>query len=210
MGRITAKESARARTLSDEEIRKVWITASGRSDVFSDLLRFLMTTGARRDEAARLTWDEIDGANWVLPARRHKVKTELTRPLSAQAQAILASRPRFEGCPYVFSTSGRTAISGFSYRKKEFDKACSGVTDWTLHDLRRVCRSLMARAGVRPDIAERALGHSVGSIVMQTYDRHDYRPELAHAFEALAAEIDRIVNPPPADNIHQLRGRHAR
>ena len=36
----------------------------------------------------------------------------------------------------------------------------AGFGDWVLHDLRRSARSLLARAGVRPDIAERVLGHA--------------------------------------------------
>jgi len=43
--------------------------------------------------------------------------------------------------------------------KAKFDRAC-GVTGWTLHDLRRTARSLMSRAGVSADHAERCLGHA--------------------------------------------------
>jgi hypothetical protein len=52
----------------------------------------------------------------------------------------------------------------------------------------------MSRAGVNADIAERCLGHVVGG-VRGVYDRHQYRDEMAHAYEALAAQIDRIINP---------------
>ena len=68
------------------------------------------------------------------------------------------------------------------------------VPQWGLHDLRRTARSLLARVGVRPDIAERVLGHSIRG-VEGTYDRHSYRDEKAHALRALGALIDTIVNP---------------
>lgn len=70
---------------------------------------------------------------------------------------------------------------------------------WKLHDLRRTARSLMSRAGVRPDIGERCLGHAVGG-VEGIYDRHHYRDEMADALRRLAALIERIVNP-PAGNV---------
>ena len=82
-----------------------------------------------------------------------------------------------------------------------FDEDC-GVSDWTIHDLRRTARSLMSRAGVQPDHAERCLGHVVTGI-RGTYDRHAFRDEKLAAFEALAALVDRIVN--PADNVVQMR-----
>ena len=78
-----------------------------------------------------------------------------------------------------------------------------GVTGWTLHDLRRTSRSLLSRAGVRPDIAERVLGHAVGG-VEGIYDRHRYDDEKADALARLAAPIERIVNP-PAGNVVPLR-----
>jgi integrase len=70
-----------------------------------------------------------------------------------------------------------------------------------LHDLRRTARSLMSRAGVNSDHAERCLGHVIGG-VRGTYDRHEYYAEKQKAYEALAAQIDRIVN--PRDNVTEL------
>ena len=104
----------------------------------------------------------------------------------------------------MFTNDGRNALGGFSRQKQRFDAAC-GVTDWTIHDLRRTARSLMSRAGVSPDHAERCLGHVIGG-VRETYDRHAYHTEKKQAFEALAAQIERIINPPQGDVV-PLRGR---
>jgi hypothetical protein len=46
------------------------------------------------------------------------------------------------------------------------------------------------------------LGHVLAG-VRGTYDRHEYHAEKKRAFEALAAQIDRIVN--PKDNVVPLR-----
>jgi len=73
-----------------------------------------------------------------------------------------------------------------------------------LHDLRRTARSLMSRAGVNSDIAERCLGHVIPG-VRGVYDRHSYRAEMAHAYEALAAQLNRIIDPQP--NILPMRGK---
>jgi integrase len=71
------------------------------------------------------------------------------------------------------------------------------LPNWTLHDLRRTAKTLMARAGVRPDISERVLGH-VMTGVEGTYDRHSYAEEKREALEKLAAMIERILNPSPS------------
>jgi hypothetical protein len=68
------------------------------------------------------------------------------------------------------------------------------VTGWVLHDLRRSARSLLSRAGVPPDHAERCLGHVIGG-VRGMYDRYAFYDEKKFAFEALAGQIDRILHP---------------
>ena len=54
-------------------------------------------------------------------------------------------------------------------------------------------RSLMSRAGVQTEIAERVLGHAQGELI-QIYDRHTYQDEMAEALTKLAALlIERIL-----------------
>src|SRR5262249_28044556 len=121
------------------------------------------------------------------------------RPLSSAALAVIKEQRR--DCPFVFSKAGK-AISTFSRDKVAFDTA-TGVSDYRLHDLRRTARSLLSPAGLDPDIGERCLGHALPGI-RATYDRHDYRPEMQRAYDALAALIERIANP-PRGNITSLQ-----
>jgi integrase len=193
MSRIKPSERARDRVLTDDELRAVWRTAEGWQGPWGRFVQFCLLTATRRNEAARMGWDELSGDDWIIPAGRYKTKRDHLVALSKQARALLADLPRIKNCPYVFTTDGRSPIAGFSQIKRQLDAAC-GVTGWTLHDLRRSARSLMSRAGVNADIAERCLGHALVG-VRATYDRHTYREEMLRAFEALAAQIERIVHP---------------
>lgn len=94
-------------------------------------------------------------------------------------------------------------IAGFSKFKGQFDQRvvadlkkrdpkATPLPRWTNHDLRRTARSLISRAGVTPDHAERALGHVIPG-VRGTYDRHAFLLEKTQAFEALAALVGRIL-----------------
>jgi integrase len=193
---------SRARILSDDELRAVWKTAESRNDVFAYLAKFLLLTACRRNEAAQMNRAEVNGAEWIIPAARAKGGQDVLIPLSGKAQAVLAAMPVLGLVGWVFTTDGRNAFSGFSYGKREFDRV-AGVTGWRLHDLRRTARSLLSRAGIDSNIAERCLGHAIGGI-RGVYDRYEYRTEKAHAFEMLAALIERIVDPQP--NVTALRG----
>jgi integrase len=201
MARTKASERARSRILADDELRAVW-AASAAPGPFPTLVRFLLLTAARRSEASHLSWAEVaDNGDWTLPASRNKTKVDLLRPLSAAALAALAASPRIDGSEYAFTSDGERPLSGYSKYKRKFDAAC-GVTGWTLHDLRRTARSLMSRAGVPSDHAERCLGHVIGG-VRGVYDRHEYYAEKRAAYEALAAQVERVVN--PADNVVEMR-----
>jgi integrase len=195
----------RSRILSDDELRAVWKAAQAHSGVFGHLVRFLLLTAARRNEASGMKWTELQGEVWIVPPERHKTggkAGELVRPLSSAAMDIINGLPRISGSPYVFTTDGKRAFTGSTSAKERFDKEC-GVMDWTIHDLRRTARSLMSRAGVESDIAERAIGHAIGG-VRAVYDRYSFLAEKRQAFEALGILIDRIVTG-QGDNVVQLR-----
>jgi integrase len=194
MSRVRPGEQRRQRTLGDDEIRAVWRAAEASQSAFGYLVRFLLLTAVRRGEAARMRRSEVAGDDWVIPPERYKTGLELVIPLSPAAKAVLAKVIlQFGDSNFVFTTDGKTPISGFSKFKRSLD-AASGTSGWTLHDLRRTARSLMSRAGVPSDHAERALGHVIGGI-RSTYDRHEFYAEKKHAFEALAGQIDRILHP---------------
>ena len=195
MARTNAKERARSRILSDDELRAVWKAAGELGGPFGPFVRFLLLTGARRDEARCMTHSEINGTNWLLPAARNKVKVDFVRPLSAAAQQLLAEVPQIGRCDFYFTTNGRTPTKQMGKLKSRLDAAC-GVRGWVLHDLRRTARSIMSRAGVNADIGEMCLGHVLGG-VRATYDRHSYEQEKCIAFEKLATLIETITNPQP-------------
>jgi integrase len=199
MARTKPRERARQRILTDDELRTVWRTAEGQGP-FGRMVRFLLLTGARRSEAAGMRWSELSReGDWLLPAARNKTKLDLLRPLPAAALAVIGPRP--DGV-FVFPAAlnrtarGSGAMRGFGELKAAFDAATGPMAPWRLHDLRRTARSLMSRAGVPADHAERCLGHVIGG-VRGIYDRHEYREEKAAALTALARAIDRIVSGRP-------------
>jgi integrase len=206
--RANQKERARTRVLSDDEIRIIW-PVLGQSGTFGAIVKMLLLTGQRRDEVAHMSRSEIDNEGiWVIPAERYKTKRPNHVPLSKAALALIKSEPKSGDCDLVFPSRAKTPYSGFTKSKAKLDKAVlkamkthakTGIDveplpKWTLHDLRRTAKTLMVRAGVRPDISERVLGHVIAG-VEGTYDRHSYADEKRDALEKLASMIDRILNP---------------
>jgi integrase len=185
---------SRERILSDDEIHAVWRAADKTEGPFGHYIKFVLLTAARRDEAAHLPWSEITDATWYLSAARNKTKRDLTRPLSVAALAEINNTPRIANTDFVFSADGRR-LGGLGRRKAEIEQI-SGTRGWTIHDLRRTARSLMARAGVPDRHAEACLGHTIRG-VEGVYNRHEYFDEKRVAYEKLAALISQIIEPQP-------------
>jgi integrase len=93
---MARSEVARDRVLTDDELRAVWKATYGSevSHVFCAFIRFLLLTAARRTEAVEMTWAELSGSDWTLPASRNKTGVELVRPLSKAALEIVEDTRR--------------------------------------------------------------------------------------------------------------------
>jgi integrase len=174
------KEKPVSRTLSDEELAKIWNAAASLSYPAREYIRFLILSGQRRDDVRGMCRDELDMrmGNWLIPAERYKSVRSHLIPLTDGMKELLKVTPA-KG--FIFSlTGGEKPYGNLVKPKRKLDKL-SGVKGWTLHDIRRTVRTGLSRLGVRPDVAERIIGHSVGGKLGETYDVYSYRKEKLEA-----------------------------
>lgn len=199
--------NARDRILSEEELRDLWAALDVVENVPACYPRFvksLLLTTTRRNEAALMHSSELDGKEWTIPADRYKTGIDHLIPLSEAARELIGEKPAGANGNswFIFTTTGGAkGFTGFSKAKRELDKAIAKVRSeagrepmphWVLHDLRRTGRSLMSRAGVPADHAERCLGHVIGG-VRGVYDRYAYLEEKRAAFDKLAGLVALIL-----------------
>ncbi len=190
-------EAADERVLSDAEVRAVWLAADKLDPVWRDFTRGLLLTVKRRADLARARAEQVDAEAVVWHARIHKVhgpgvKVE-AHPLSWQAEALFASREPAGG--WLFATGdGKPLENNFDRTLKRLHRL-SDTSGWSWHDLRRTARTLMGRAGVRPDIAERCLSHTLNgrSRMSDVYDMYDYGDDMRDAYQRLADAVDAII-----------------
>lgn len=189
------KEVARDRKLSAPEINA--LMRACRNDVypFRQFVPLLLATAQRRGELANMRWSELDFDNkiWMIPAERSKNGKAHFVPLSAYALELLAEVPRFLDCDYVFTTTRRSPVSGFSKALRRLWEV-TGSTDWRYHDLRRTAASGMAQAKVQPHVVEKILNHMTGKIsgVAAVYNRYEYADEAREALEQWGAYLARV------------------
>ncbi|MFK4499270.1 integrase [Bradyrhizobium japonicum] len=215
MAKTKPKERQRKRILADDEIRDVWAALDQieQPACYPRYVKSLLLAMTRRNESSQMHTDELEGDLWTIPGSRYKNKLDHVIPVTPAIRELIGEKPA--GCKknswYVFSTTtsggqfdGAKPFSGFSKAKKELDRIVlkirkaegrAPMKQWQLHDLRRTGRSLMSRAKVDADHAERCMGHVIGG-VRETYDRYEYLDEKRAAFEALAAMVDTILKSP--------------
>ena len=200
MRRSQPKERARKRILDDNELRAVWKAAES-NGVFGAFVRLALLTGQRKEKVASMKWEDIDGSVWHIPTEKREKGNAGDLELPQIAFDIINAQSRFASNPYVLAGRGGSHFNGFSEGKKAFD-AKVPIPHWTIHDLRRTARSLMSRAGVDSNIAERVLGHAIKG-VEGVYDRRSYTPEKAQALRKLAGLIQLILAG-PVDNVERF------
>jgi integrase len=172
------KSKSRSRVLTDDELKKVWHVCPGTA--FGTVVKLLILTGQRRSEIEHIS---LDGDLATIPREYVKNDRPHTFPVGKTVQQLLAE-PRTWG--------------GWSKSKSDLDKA-SGVTNWTLHDLRRTFVTNMARIGTPLPVIERYINHVSGSFggVVGVYQRHDYMDEMRDAAHRYEAHLQTLLTTPP-------------
>jgi integrase len=195
MRRVPVQARKRDRLLNDDELRAVW-TAAEAGGSFGALVRMLILCGQRLGKVSTMRWDDVVSGIWSISKESVREKgTAGELRLPKQALAILAAQPRILNNPHVFAGRRDRPMNGFTALKKAFDQR-SGVSGYSLHDLRRLHRSLASRAQIAPHISERVLGHAQPGVA-GVYDRHQYADEKAEAVQRVANLIEQIVNGEP-------------
>jgi integrase len=191
---VPTKEIARDRVLDDHELAQVIIAARNIGGPYGGVVELLALTGQRREEVARLAWQELDLQQrvWTIPKSRTKNAKAHVVHLSEQSIDVL-KRANRQG-PLVFSLLGTKPFQEFSKAKSVLDQL-SGVNGWRLHDVRRTCVSGMARLGVAPHVADKILNHTSGTIsgVAAVYQRHDFLAERQAALDLWGAHIGQLL-----------------
>ncbi|KAB2943075.1 MAG: site-specific integrase [Hyphomicrobium sp.] len=218
-----AKQKSRERTLTDAELKAIWQACE--NDSFGKIVRMLMLTGQRRSEIAALesAWitlhtDQPLPHSITFPPHITKNGEEHTIPLSPLANSILlvslsstqtaekiqpstrsAEVPAKGSSPNsaLLFPSSKTGglIRGWNKLKASLDKK-SGVTGWTLHDLRRTFSTIHASLGTPPHVTEALLNHKTGTLtpIAKIYNRYRWQKEMREAMEKYDAYIAKVCS----------------
>jgi integrase len=190
-----SRESSRERTLSDDEISRLWAAAAPGSLHIEPstriALRLLLLTGARASEVCGASWDEINirAAEWVIPATRTKNGREHRIPLSKPAMEIVQEAAALRTGPWLLPARGDEGHVTPSGVLQAVQRIISpGVT---VHDLRRTTATGLQRLGIRLEVTEAVLNHLSGTRagVVGIYQRHDWSAEKRAALDAWARHI---------------------
>jgi integrase len=197
-------ETKRDRVLSDHELVTVYNAAMDLGWPFGPAVQLLILTGARREEIGGLRWSELVGVTDMhavageirLEGARTKNNEPHIIPLSAPAITVSQKLPRVSNSDFVFTTTGKTPVSGWSRAKSKLDDGIRLATPWTIHDLRRTVATGLQKLGVGLQVIEAVLGHVSGSRagVVGIYQRHSYDAEKRAALEAWGAHVMALVD----------------
>jgi integrase len=200
------KEEPRSRCLTDNELKALLADpkAATRFERLSHAIVICLLTAVRRSELALARWIDIDfeAKTWVIPDAHAKGKKGKrkghTVPLSDWAVKEFEALQRLaKHARHVLPNDAadgpidpKLLTRGVARCQERMKKL--GIAEFTLHDLRRTCRTGLARLQILPHIAERVLNHAQEKIE-GTYDTHDYLQEKREALDKWAAHLKALL-----------------
>ena len=186
------KEKARQRTLTEGELR-IFLAdpqACTRYERLSRVMLVLLLTGQRRGELALARWSRIDfdAKTWTIPDEDSKTGRGHVVPLTDWAvEEFRALKREAESSPWVLPSTGginhvdpKQLTRSVAKCQKRFKER--GIAEFTLHDLRRTCRTGLSQLKVEPHIAERVLNHAQEEME-GVYDQWKFADEKCTALE---------------------------
>lgn len=198
---------AKERVLSDEELLPLWLATENdmatafltayHYNPYHQLIRFLLLTGQRANQAAFLQeeWIDWDAMTITFPRQIMKGKREHVIPILPRTAAVLRGCKPRNG--YVFSQlSPRGApFTAWSSQKKILDAKLT-IPHWTIHDLRRTWSTIAARCDVPPHIISRVLAHvQPEGKVAAIYNRYKYHDQMKDALGRVEEHIFTTLAP---------------
>jgi integrase len=187
----------RQRVLTHDEVGKLLRVLGWRSH--DAAARFMLLTGARRDEVCGATWAEIKDGLWTIPSARRKdtrpsprrVKEDHVLPLSRQVLALLERIDRGKPDDLVFAGKRGARLTNWPRWSARMEKRLG--FDVSPHSLRRTCATLAGDLGQPPHVVSALLGHrSIGGLLHSGYNQSRYHPEVAAALQMVGDMVDAI------------------
>ncbi|MGI8851893.1 MAG: tyrosine-type recombinase/integrase [Methyloceanibacter sp.] len=203
-----------------DELRWFWKATEKLGNPFTAMLKTMLLTGQRRSEVADMTIEELsdDLSKWTIPASRTKNGREHTVPLPMMVCEILGGVIGDKTSGYVFTTTGKTPVSGFSKLKRKLDERMlaaahegdpkATIPPWRLHDLRRTFITGANEIGVEPHIVEAVVNHSLQGIAA-VYNKATYAPQRLAALERWCQHVQAVVRGKPDQKVLPMKRRKA-
>jgi integrase len=183
----------RDRVPSLNEMRALWAWGAG-AGTGGQVVRLILATGLRKQEAADLLWSEVEPDRLVIGAARMKGKRSHVVPLSRAARIVLAhQRARVGAWSLHVFPARRRGVETSRPTQAALSEAVrwSGVVEGvTVHDLRRGLATALGDAGVPPHVLAALLAHSPGRVagggVTGVYVRSQFLGERQAALDLWA------------------------
>jgi integrase len=184
----------RQRYLKQSEVQAFLRAVNGLARATTrDYFLMLIATGQRRGSVGAMRWQDIDldSRTWTIPAAYTKAKRAQVVPLTDLATDIIKARmlERDADCEWVFRGGGASGHIVEPKAALQTVREKSGLSDVTLHDIRRTLGTWATAGGLSLRTVQLALGHTDS----RTTAKHYAALENASVREGMNQTVERIL-----------------
>lgn len=169
--RLFREENQVENLLAEDDLNRLLaVLRSDKPRVVCQLLIFLLSTGARFNEAAQSTWSQIDLENrvWRIPATNSKSKKTRAVPLNDSALAVISELNTKGQFDYLFvNAKTKRPYTTIARSWTQLKKKAKIEGDLRIHDLRHNFASFLVNSGVSLYVCQQLLGHSTPTVTQR-------------------------------------------
>ena len=174
------RETKRQVILTEPQMKDIW-------PLLTAPLKFLLATGQRRSEVARMKWTDLQDNTWTQLDTKSGQPHSLVLPI--WTMCLLPERKGI----YIWRSDRADRINESTLSHQWLDASRKIGADTTLHDARRTCGTYIAMLTESTEAADRVLNHAMAGITSR-YVLHDFGNMKAKALQLWADKLEGLVS----------------
>jgi integrase len=198
------KETERTRVLTDAELKSFWLTIDVLTNpVHQAAVRVLLLTGQRRSEVARMSYEELDGKWWTIPAARAKNGVAHRVPLSTTCYMYLGRK-----VSWVFPSQTANHLHPDTLSDLVYEVVgLASIAHCTAHDLRRTAGTFIQKE-FGSEVMHKVLNHTEDKLT-RVYGQYDFDKEKRIALESWARHLETLYSGQQSADVINFEKRRA-
>ena len=179
------EQKTERRAFSKEHIQRLWDNAKQNADI--QLVLMLIYSGVRINELLNLKKEDVNLSEQWFKVRASKTSAGVRIvPIADKVLSFWKAFDSLSKCPFAVCTPNGGRLTYDNFRKNYWHPLMDKLNmDYTIHETRHTCNSLLIMSNCNPTIRKKIIGHKRSMDIGESVYGHIYNEELLKAINKI-------------------------